>query len=111
MTPNITKIISPQFCDWLAPIVNGDIFTSRERLIALLAKEVHHKALEDEFREFFNGYDVLALDLEECEESVLGCINGDHTFSHLKHRILFFVIGVFIGIVWGLRHKGILENK
>lgn len=87
MTPNITKITSQQFCDWLTPIVNGGIFTSREKLIALLAEGAPHETLENEFREFFNGYDVLALDMEECEESVLGCINGDHTFAHLKHRV------------------------
>ena len=87
MTPSITKITSQQFCDWLTPIVNGGIFTSREKLIALLAEGAPHETLENEFREFFNGYDVLALDMEECEESVLGCINGDHTFAHLKHRV------------------------
>ena len=87
MTLNITDMTSEQFIDWVVPIVNGGIFTSRERLTALLARDAPYSELEDEFREFFNGYDVLALDLEECEESVLGCINGDHTFAHLKHRI------------------------
>ena len=87
MTPNITKITSQQFCDWLTPIVNGGIFTSREKLIALLAEGAPHEVLEDEFREFFNGYDVLALDMEEYEESILGYINGNHTYAHLKHRV------------------------
>lgn len=87
MTPNITKITSPQFRDWLVPIVNGDIFASRERLIALFAKEVPHSELEDEFREFFNGYYVLASELEEYEKSVLGIIKENETFAHLKHRV------------------------
>ena len=87
MTPNIKDMTSGQFSDWLTPIVNGGIFASREKLVALLTEGAPHEALEDEFREFFNGYDVLALDLEECEESVLGCINRDHTFAHLKHRV------------------------
>ena len=87
MTPNITKITSQQFRDWVASIVNGGIFTSRERLIALLAKDAPHEELENEFREFFNGYYGLALDLEAYEDSVLKDISGNHAFSHLKHRV------------------------
>ena len=87
MKLNITDMTSEQFIDWLMPIVNGGIFASREKLVALLAEGAPHEALEDEFREFFNGHYVLALDMEACEESVLGCINGDHTCSHLKHRV------------------------
>ena len=87
MTLNITDMSLEQFNDWVASIVNEDIFTSRERLIALLAKDAPHSELEDEFREFFNGYYVLALELEECEVSILGHINGNHTFAHLKHRV------------------------
>ena len=87
MTPNITKITSQQFQDWVASIVNGGIFASRERLTALLAKDAPHEELEEEFREFFNGYYGLALDLEEYEDSVLKGISGNHAFSHLKHRV------------------------
>ncbi len=87
MTTNITDMTSQQFHNWLAPIVNGDIFTSRERLIALLAKDAPHDKLEEEFRAFFNGYYVLALDLEEYEDSVLKDISGNQAFSHLKHLV------------------------
>ena len=87
MTANITDMTSQQFHNWLAPIVNGDIFTSRERLIALLAKDAPHDKLEGEFRAFFNGYYVLVLDLEEYEDSVLKDISENYTFSHLKHRV------------------------
>ncbi len=87
MTLNIKDMTSEQIINWLTPIVNGEIFTSREKLVALLTEGAPHKALEDEFREFFNGYYVLALELEECEKSILGYINGNHTFAHLKHRI------------------------
>lgn len=87
MTPNITKITSQQFHDWVLSIVNEDIFTSRERLSALLAKDAPHDELEEEFREFFNGYCGLALDLEAYEDSVLKDISGNHAFSHLKHRV------------------------
>ena len=76
-----------QFSNWLAPIVNCEIFASRECLIALLAKNALHEELEDEFREFFNGYYVLALELEECEESVLGIVEGNEAYIYLKHRV------------------------
>ena len=87
MTPNITKITSQQFRNWLAPVVNGDIFTSRERLIALLTKDARHAEFEEEFREFFNGYYVLALELEEDEESVLRDMRRNPAFAHLNHRV------------------------
>ena len=87
MTLNITKITTQQFRDWVASSVNGGIFASRERLTVLLAKDAPHEELEEEFREFFNGYYALALDLEEYEDSVLKDISGNHAFSHLKHRV------------------------
>ena len=87
MTLNITDMSLEQFNDWLASIVNEDIFTSCERLIALLAKDAPHSELEDEFREFFNGYYVLALELEECEASILGIIEENEVYAHLKHRV------------------------
>ncbi len=87
MTPNITKITSQQFRDWVVSIVNEDIFASRERLIVLLAKDTPHNELEEEFREFFNGYYVLALDLEAYEDFVLKDISRNNAFSHLKHRV------------------------
>lgn len=87
MTPNIKQITSQQFRAWLTPIVNGGIFASREKFVALLAGGAPHEALEDEFREFFNGYYVLASELEEYEKSVLGIIKENETFAHLKHRV------------------------
>ena len=87
MTPNITKIMSQQFHDWVVSIVNEDIFTSRERLTVLLAKNSPHEALEQEFREFFNGYYALTLELEEHEESILRIIKATDALAHLNHRI------------------------
>lgn len=87
MTPDIKKITSEQFRDWIVSIVNEDIFASRERLTALLAKNSPHKALEKEFREFFNGYYALALELEEHEESVIRIIKATDALAHLKHRV------------------------
>ena len=87
MAPNITKITSQQLLDWLAPIVDVEIFASREKLITLLAGDNLHEALEQEFREFFNGYYTLALELEESEESILGIIRQSDAFAHLNHRV------------------------
>ena len=87
MILNITDLTLEQCIDWLVPIINEDIFTSREQLIALLAEGAPHEELEEEFREFFNGYYALALELEECEESVLKDISGNNAFAHLEHRV------------------------
>ena len=87
MTPNITDMTSQQLLDWLAPIVDVEIFASREKLITLLAGDNLHEALEQEFREFFNGYYTLALELEEYEESILGIIRQSDAFAHLNHRV------------------------
>ena len=87
MTPNITDMTSQQLRAWLASIVATDIFASREKLVALLTTDSLHEVLEQEFREFFNGYYVLALELEEYEESVLGFINRNDAYAHLNHRV------------------------
>ena len=83
-----TIVHSAQFNDWLASILEEDIFVSREQLVMLLAEGAPHEELEDEFREFFEDYCDLAFELEECEESVLGIIKGNEAFVHLKHRVL-----------------------
>ena len=87
MTTNITDMLPQQFRAWLAPVVNGDIFTSRERLISLLAKDAPRAELEEEFREFFEDYCDLAFELEEYEESVLQIIKGNEAFGDIKHRV------------------------
>ena len=88
MDQTITNITSQHLQDWLTSLIGGEMFTSRERLIVLLEESNSHEELEDEFREFFNGYYGLALDLEEHEEFILGIIKGNEAFVHLKHRVL-----------------------
>ena len=82
-----TIIHSEQFNNWLGSIVEEDIFASREKLMMLLENDSSHEALEEEFREFFNGYDALALELEEHEESVLRLIESTDALAHLKYRV------------------------
>ena len=88
MTPNIKKMTSQQFHDWVVSIVNEDIFASRERLTVLLAKNSPHEELEEEFREFFEDYCGLTFELEAYEETILGIIKGKEEFAYLKHRVL-----------------------
>ncbi len=83
-----TIIHSGQFNDWLTSVLDGEIFASRERLIALLAEAAPHEELEEEFRELFEGYCELAFEMEEYEESILGIIKENEAFAHLKHRVL-----------------------
>lgn len=87
MILNIKDMTFQQLIDWLTPIVDVEIFPSREQLITLLAENSPHEELEEEFREFFNGYYVLALDLEEYEEVILGVIRQNDAFAHLNHRV------------------------
>lgn len=82
-----TIIHSEQFNDWLASIVDTEIFASRQKLITLLEQNNSHEALAQEFREFFNGYYALALELEECEGPVLTLIEKSDALAHLKHRV------------------------
>lgn len=82
-----TVIHSEQFDDWLTFVVNGELFASREQLVALLAEGAPHEELEKEFREFFEGYCELAFELEAYEESILGIIKRNDAFIHLKHRV------------------------
>ncbi len=87
MTTNITDMLPHQFHNWLVSLANEEIFVSREKLITLLAADSSHEALEQEFREFFNGYYGLALELEEHEESVLRIIERTDALAHLKDRV------------------------
>lgn len=80
-------IHSVQFDKWIASIVNGKIFTTRKQLIKLLAENSSYDALGQELREFFNGYYVLALEIEEFEESLLAYIQKSDDFFHLRHRV------------------------
>ncbi len=82
-----TIIHSVQFDKWMASIVNGEIFKTRKQLIKLLAENSPYDALAQEFREFFNGYNVLALDIEEFEESLLTYLQKSADIFRLRHRV------------------------
>ena len=88
MIGEIKDMTPEQFRDWLREqIVEGLLFTSREKLIALLAADNSHESLEREFREFFNGYCGLAFWLEYHEDYVLSVLETQDIFVHLRHRV------------------------
>ena len=63
-----------ELCILLQTLVSDSIFASRERLLVLLSERgspKNRERLETEFREFFCGYESLALWLEEYEEDPL----------------------------------------
>ena len=73
--------------DGLQPFVERLLFTSRERLVALLAQAADRAALETEFREFFEGYIGLGFLLEDAEASLLAVLAREERFSPLRHRV------------------------
>ena len=80
-------IHSAQFDKWIASIVNGEIFKTRKQLTKLLAEDSPYNALEQEFRELFNGYYALVLEIEEFEKSLLAYMQESADFFHLRHRV------------------------
>ena len=73
--------------DGIQPFVERLLFTSRERLVALLAQDADRAALETEFREFFEGYIGLGFLFEDYEESLLAGLETEERFSPLYHRV------------------------
>jgi hypothetical protein len=87
MTHDITGMTHAAFSTWLTPIINRPLFESRERLVALLAKNADRDALEAEFREFYEGYCGLVIELEEPEEQLLAILRERDTFASLQARV------------------------
>lgn len=52
MPHDITSMTHVAFRTWLSPIINCPLFESRERLVALIAKNADRDALEAELCEF-----------------------------------------------------------
>ena len=69
--PNITEMNPIEFRELLHTLVNEELFKSRERLAALLAKDSSREALEAEFFHFHGDYVDFAYWLEDYEEDPL----------------------------------------
>ena len=87
MKYNITDMTHAQFSNWLMPMVDCPLFESRERLVALLAKNADRAALETELREFYEDYCGLAFELEAPEESLLSILRDSDRFAPLQRRV------------------------
>ena len=68
---NITEMTPAELRELLKTLVNEEIFKSRERLAALLAKNGSREALEAEFLEFHGDYEDLGSQLEFYTEDPL----------------------------------------
>ena len=68
---NIPEMNATEFRDLLHTLVNEELFKSRERLAALLAKESSREELDAEFFHFHGDYVDFAYWLEEYEEDPL----------------------------------------
>lgn len=69
--PNITEMNATEFRDLLHTLVNEELFKSRERLAALLAKDSPREALDAGFFHFHGDYGDFAYWLEDYEEDPL----------------------------------------
>ena len=87
MPHDIIRMTQTAFSTWLSPIINCSLFESRERLVALLAKNADRDALEAEFREFYEGYCELAFELEAPEGQLLSILRTCDTFASLQARV------------------------
>lgn len=68
---NITEISPVEFRKMLGTLVHEEIFKSRERLTALLAKDSSRKELDAEFMEFHGDYEDLGFWFETYTEDPL----------------------------------------
>lgn len=75
--PNITEMNPTEFRELLHTLVNEELFKSRERLAALLAKDSPQEALEAEFFHFHGDYVDFAYWLEDYEEDPLEGLTPD----------------------------------
>ena len=89
MLPRIETMTFEGFRRWLnEEIITEVIFTSRDKLLTMLASNRPPAEIENEFREFFNGYFNLAFTLEEQEDYILSVVRTEREFSHLRARVV-----------------------
>ena len=72
---NITEMSPIKFREFLNTLANAEIFKSRKRLSALLAKDSSREELEAEFLEFHADYEDLGSRLESYIEDPLNGLN------------------------------------
>ena len=89
---NITEMNRTEFRDLLHTLVNEELFKSRERLAALLAKDSPQEALEAEFFHFHGDYVDFAYWLEAYEEDPLEGFTPDTPLAKKLKRQREYVL-------------------
>ena len=89
---NITEMNRTEFRDLLHTLVNEELFKSRERLAALLAKDSPQEALEAEFFHFHGDYVDFAYWLEAYEEDPLEGFTPDTPLTKKLKRQREYVL-------------------
>ena len=89
---NITEMNSTEFRELLHTLVNEELFKSRERLAALLAKDSPQEALEAEFFHFHGDYVDFAYWLEAYEEDPLEGLTPDTPLAKKLKRQREYVL-------------------
>ena len=89
LMPNITEMNPTEFRELLHTLVNEELFKSRKRLAALLAKDSPQEALEAEFFHFHGDYVDFAFWLERYEEDPLEGLTPDAPLA-INHTFLAY---------------------
>ena len=90
--PNITEMNPTEFRELLYTLVNEELFKSRERLAALLAKDNSRDALDAEFFHFHGDYVDFAFWLEKYEEDPLEGLTPDTPLAKKLRRQREYVL-------------------
>lgn len=90
--PNITEMNPTEFRELLHTLVNEELFKSRERLAALLAKDSSREALDAEFFHFHGDYVDFAFWLEKYEEDPLEGLTPDTPLAKKLRRQREYVL-------------------
>ena len=90
--PNITEMNATEFRELLHTLVNEELFKSRKRLAALLAKDSSRDALDAEFFHFHGDYVDFAFWLEKYEEDPLEGLTPDTPLAKKLRRQREYVL-------------------
>ena len=82
----ITEMSPIEFCEFLHTLVNTEIFKSRKRLSALLAKDSSREELEAEFLEFHADYEDLGSQFESYTEDPLSGLDPHGSLTKKLRR-------------------------
>lgn len=83
---NITEMTPAEFRELIKTLINEEIFKSRERLTALLARNSSREALEAEFLEFHGDYENLGFWFETYTQDPLNGLDPSNPLTKKLRR-------------------------